>query len=100
MILFILSGIGTGLSFLAFARIREAIQQQKRGKTLPLSEYLKVGLGLLRDDLNYWRLERESRQVVGNGLVKLKVVLRHCASALCSGYALFDSILSARSSAG
>lgn len=55
-ILFVLSGIGTGLSVVAFARIREPIQQEKRGKTLPMGEYLKVGLGLLRDDLNYRRL--------------------------------------------
>jgi len=54
-ILFILSGIGTGLSVLAFSRIHEPIQQ-KRGKTLPMGEYLKVGLELLRDDLNYRRL--------------------------------------------
>jgi MFS family permease len=55
-ILFVLSGIGTGLSVVAFSRIREPIQQQKRGKTLPMGEYLKVGLGMLRDDLNYRRL--------------------------------------------
>jgi MFS family permease len=54
-ILFILSGIGTGLSIAAFSRIREPVQQ-KRGKTLPLGEYFKVGLTLLRDDLNYRRL--------------------------------------------
>ena len=53
--LFILSGVGTGLSILAFARIREPVQQ-KQGKTLPLGEYLKVGLGLLKEDLNYRRL--------------------------------------------
>jgi len=54
-ILFILSGVGTGLSVIAFSRIREPVQQ-KRGKTLPLGQYFKVGLGLLRDDLNYRRL--------------------------------------------
>ncbi len=54
--LFVLSGVGTGLSILAFSRIREPIQQKKRGKTLPLGEYLQVGIGLLREDLNYRRL--------------------------------------------
>jgi hypothetical protein len=54
-ILFILSGVGTGLSIAAFARIREPVQQ-KQGKTRPIGEYLQVGLGLLRDDLNYRRL--------------------------------------------
>lgn len=55
-ILFILSGVGTGLSVAAFARIREPIQQKKRGKTLPIGEYLKVGIKLLKEDLNYRRL--------------------------------------------
>jgi MFS family permease len=54
-ILFILSGVGTGLSIATFAKIREPIQQKRR-KTLPLREYLQVGLGLLRNDLNYRRL--------------------------------------------
>lgn len=53
--LFILSGLGTGLSILAFSRIREPVQQ-KRGRTLPMADYLKVGLAILRDDLNYRRL--------------------------------------------
>jgi MFS family permease len=53
--LFILSGVGTGLSIAAFARIREPVQQ-KRGRTLPLKDYIQVGLGLLRDDVNYRRL--------------------------------------------
>lgn len=54
-LLFILSGIGTGLSIVAFSRIREPVQQ-RRGRTLPLKQYVMVGLGLLRDDLNYRRL--------------------------------------------
>lgn len=53
--LFMLSGIGTGLSVWAFARIREPIEKGNR-KRLPFGAYMKSGLGLLKTDPNYRNL--------------------------------------------
>ncbi len=54
-LLFILSGVGTWLSVLAFTRVREPIERV-RTKRLSLGAYLASGLDLLRTDVNYRRL--------------------------------------------
>lgn len=54
-VLFMLSGIGTGLSVWSFARIREPIEKGNR-KRLPFGEYMLSGLNLVREDSNYRNL--------------------------------------------
>jgi len=54
-VLFMLSGIGTGLSIWAFALIREPIEKGNQ-KRLPFGAYMASGLNLLREDSNYRNL--------------------------------------------
>jgi MFS family permease len=54
-VLFMLSGIGTGLSIWAFALIREPIEKGNQ-KRLPFGAYMTSGLNLLREDSNYRNL--------------------------------------------
>ncbi|MFT5368602.1 MAG: MFS family permease [Candidatus Latescibacterota bacterium] len=54
-VLFMLSGIGTGLSVWAFGSIREPIEKSDR-KRLPFGAYMASGLDLLRTDSNYRNL--------------------------------------------
>ncbi|MBT5829588.1 MAG: MFS transporter [Candidatus Latescibacteria bacterium] len=54
-VLFMLSGIGTGLSVWAFGVIREPIEKGDR-KKLAFVAYMVSGLNLLREDVNYRNL--------------------------------------------
>ncbi|MCZ6632535.1 MAG: MFS transporter [bacterium] len=54
-LLFILSGVGTGLAVLTFRMIREPIEKTIRHR-LPLKDYLVSGLKIMKDDVNFRRL--------------------------------------------
>lgn len=55
-VLFLLAGISIGMSVAAFSMIREPIEQASRGATLPLRDYIRRGVGVLKEDRNYRRL--------------------------------------------
>ena len=54
-VLFVLAGLGNGLSVFVFSRIREPVGPV-RSLRQPLSTYLSSGLRLLKNDANYRRL--------------------------------------------
>lgn len=54
-LLFMLSGVATGVSVAVFAMIREPVLTGAR-KKLPMGAYIRSGLQILKEDLNYRRL--------------------------------------------
>ena len=54
-LLFMLSGLATGISVAVFAMIREPVLTGVR-KKLPMGAYIRSGLQILKEDLNYRRL--------------------------------------------
>jgi MFS family permease len=55
-VLFLLAGISIGFSVLSFSMIREPIEQSTRGEQLSLRDYIRRGVGVIKEDRNYRRL--------------------------------------------
>ena len=55
-VLFLLAGTSIGLSVGSFAMIREPIEQDARSNWLSLPDYVRRGIGVLKEDGNYRRL--------------------------------------------
>ncbi len=55
-VLFTLAGLSIGLSVASFSMIREPIEQPTRGDRMSLRDYVKRGVGVLKEDRNYRRL--------------------------------------------